>query len=89
MRTPIVGIRVNCFAVFPLRFVALALMTTVLHILHSVLARPAIYNVYNTTDSFAFMAKTLLRARTGGNDGFGQLSEFLKTLLFSLPAVTH
>ena len=72
MRTPIVGIRVNCFALFPLRFVALALMTTVLHILHSVLARPAIYNVYNTTGSFAFMAKTLLRARTGGNDGFGR-----------------
>ena len=73
MRTPIVGIRVNCFALFPLlRFVALTLMTTVLHILHSVLARPAIYNVYNTTGSFAFMAKTLLRAGTGGNDGFGR-----------------
>ena len=55
-----------------LRFVALSLMTTVLHILHSLLARrPAIYDVYNTTGNFNFalMAKTLLRAGTGGHDG--------------------
>ena len=45
-------------------------MTTVLHILHSLLARRlAIYDVYNTTGNFTLMAKTLLRAGTGGDGG--------------------
>ena len=57
-------------------------MTTVLHILHSLLARqPPIYDVYNTTGNFALMAKTLLRAGTGGH--YDGLAGF-QTLLFSL-----
>ena len=59
-------------------------MTTVLHILHSVLARPAIYIVHKTTGSFAFTAKTLLRATNGGGGLLlGEEAGFGNTFVFS------